>query len=225
MSHAHKVDAGAFFPAVRSSIFHKLNQGQVDGMNIIITAWDSTPLEDLRWLAYMLGTAYHETAMTMQPIHEYGNADYFRMMYDIQGRRPSVARSMGNTHPGDGAKYCGRGFVQLTWHDNYMRAGVLLGVDLVANPDLAMQPNIAAKIMFEGMTRNEMLFEDHTGGPGEPGGPGAGTDFSFTGRTLEDYFSGAKADWVGARRIINGTDHAAIIAATVQEFNSALRYH
>jgi len=51
----------------------------------------------------------HETASTMQPIKEIGNAAYFKRMYDIEGARPAKARELGNIHPGDGAKFCGMG--------------------------------------------------------------------------------------------------------------------
>jgi hypothetical protein len=210
-----KVDRAKFFPAVRMNIFaRKLNQSQVDGMNAILDAWDKSEFDDLRWLAYMLGTAYHETATTMQPIHEYGDTAYFERMYGPQGKRPDTAKKMGNTRPGDGAKYCGRGYVQLTWQQNYKKAGELLHVDLVNDPDLAMRPDVAANIMFCGMTDSEVVFEDvHDT-----------QNFSFTGKTLEDYFNDTTEDWVNARRIINGTDHAQMIAETARDFYEALAY-
>lgn len=210
------VDREKLFAGIRRAVFNgRFSQKQVDGINHIVDAWDKSVFDDLRWLAYMLGTAYHETAATMRPIKEYGSVAYFTGMYDVRGRRPDTARKMGNTKPGDGARYCGRGYVQLTWKSNYAAAGKLLGIDLVANPDLAMDPDIAAKIMFEGMTRADIIFEDSTTGDG---------DFSFTGRTLEQYFHDTTEDWIGARRIINGTDHAAMIAATARLFNDALEY-
>ena len=75
----------------------------------------------------------------------------------------------------------------------------VVGENLVADPALALEPDTAAKIMFCGMERG-----------------------SFTGRKLADYFSDAGADWFNARRIINGTDCAAQIAAYGQEFHAAL---
>ena len=54
---------------------------------------------------------------------------------------------MGNTNPGDGYKYRGRGFLQITGKENYDKVGKMIGVDLVANPDLANEPEIAAKII------------------------------------------------------------------------------
>ncbi|WP_375495594.1 peptidoglycan DD-metalloendopeptidase family protein, partial [uncultured Nostoc sp.] len=76
---------------------------------------------------------------SFEPIHEYGNATYFSK-YD--GRI-----DLGNTQPGDGAKYHGRGFIQLTGRANYRSYGAKLGVDLENNPDLALDPVISARIL------------------------------------------------------------------------------
>lgn len=210
------INRAKFFNHVRGAVFHgHMTQKQVDGMNTILDAWESDKrMTDYRWLAYMLGTAYHETAATMQPIKEYGSTAYFTRNYDVMGRRPDVARRMGNTEPGDGPRYCGRGYDQLTWKINYLKGGqeIGLGTALVENPDLAMEPGIAARLMFEGMTRRDIEYEDHT----------ASGKWTFTGRALEDYFNDTTEDWEGARRIINGTDHAAMIADTARDFYDAI---
>ena len=54
---------------------------------------------------------------------------------------------VGNTKPGDGAKFKGRGYVQLTGRDNYTSIGRQLGVDLVANPAMANDPALAGRIL------------------------------------------------------------------------------
>jgi hypothetical protein len=80
--------------------------------------------------------------------------------------------------------------VQLTWKENYAKLGLLLGLDLVGRPDLAMQDGAAAEIMCLGMAQG-----------------------LFTGKSLSDYFDTDTDDPVNARRIVNGTDRAALIAS------------
>jgi len=190
-----------FFDRVRARPFGgSLTTSQVEGLNAILDAAAKHGVTDVRHLAYAMATAYHETARTMMPIKEHGGAAYFTRLYDVKGERPNLAREMGNTSPGDGPRYCGRGYVQLTWKVNYQRASALTGVDLVASPDLAMRPDLAAWIMFDGMERGW-----------------------FTGKKLADYFSGSKDDPTNARRIINGTDKAAAIAGYHAEFLAALK--
>src|SRR5205814_10581651 len=88
-------------------------------------------LTDIRWLASMLATTFHETARTMQPICEIGRGKGMRY----------------------GTTYYGRGFVQLTWESNYRKASAVVAVDLVAHPGRALELPIAATIMFDGMIR------------------------------------------------------------------------
>ena len=140
----------------------------------------------------MLATAYHETARTMQPIDEYGKGrgkDY--------GKRLKMSRKpYSDTLP----LYYGRGYVQLTWYENYEKAGKKVGVDLLNEPGLALSAPIAAKIMRDGMLEGW-----------------------FTGKKLSDYVGLRTADYVGARRIINGTDKANLIAGYAVAFELALR--
>jgi predicted chitinase len=100
----------------------------------------------------------------------------------------------------DGKTWLGRGLVQLTHKANYARMGPIVGVDLVANPKLAMEEDIAVKIMFEGMARG-----------------------LFTGKKLADYFTSKTSDWVNARKIINGLDRAEDIASYAHRFYDALQ--
>lgn len=74
------------------------------------------------------------------PEKEAGTEAYFRRMYEFD-------RSLGNHEPGDGSRYCGRGFVPLVGRSGYARFGKLLGVDLVAQPELALDPGVAARIL------------------------------------------------------------------------------
>jgi putative chitinase len=189
-----------FFASVRTSLFGgSLSQSQVSGMEAILDEAGLAVI-DPRWLAYMLATAFHETACTMQPIHERGGADYFFRMYDPKGQRPKVAADLGNTQSGDGVRFAGRGLVQLTGRRNYTTFGKLTGVDLVADPDAAMRDDVAVKIMFEGMARG-----------------------LFTGKKLADYFTATTSDWVSARRIINSLDRANDVAGYAKRFYAALQ--
>jgi glycosyl hydrolase family 19 (putative chitinase) len=167
-----------FFDGVRSKFFGgTLSQPQVDGMNAILNEWEHRKLTDLRWLAYMLGTTYLETAKTMQPVRE--------AFWLSEDWRKANLRYF---------PYYGRGFVQLTWLPNYQKMGQFLHLDLVNFPDLAMRLDAATQVLFEGMLRAETGVGD------------------FTNMALEDFFNADKTDWVGARKIINGTDKASEIA-------------
>lgn len=74
------------------------------------------------------------------PVREIGSVTYFTKMYE--GRL-----DLGNLSRGDGAKYCGRGLIQITGRSNYKNYGLALGIDLVKNPDLALNPDISARIL------------------------------------------------------------------------------
>ena len=197
-----------FFEQVRATLFTgKLNATQVAGLNFILDVWEAKPdPKDDRWLAYALATAYHETTFTMKPIKEFGGPTYFFKMYDPGSavpRRAALARSMG-AHPGDGVMFFGRGYVQLTWRKNYEKMGTAFHVDLTsssADADKALGQELAAKIMFKGMS-----------------------DGDFTGRKLTHYFNGSTADWRNARRIINGLDCADAIALYGRKFYAAISY-
>jgi predicted chitinase len=93
----------------------------------------------------------------------------------------------------------GRGFVQLTWESNYKRLSERLGLDLTSDPRVVMQPDISAQILVIGMQEG-----------------------LFTGKKLADYVTLQRSDYVGARRIVNGTDKAQAIAEIAREYEAAL---
>jgi putative chitinase len=171
-----------FFDHVRK-ITGPLEQVQVDIINRLLSAashWS------IGWLAYGLATAWHEARL--KPIEEWGKG---------KGKPYGKVNSTGK------APY-GRGLVQLTWHGNYERADDELGLggSLVKNYDRALEPEIAVKILVQGMERGW-----------------------FTGKSLGTYITpghGTHAEFVEARRIINGTDKQELIAGYADRFKDAL---
>lgn len=182
-----------FFEAVRPMFGGSLSQAQVDGFGIIFEAWRKAGSGNERHLAYILATAYHETARTMQPVRE------TLATTDAKAKeRLTKAWKAGNL-PWVKSDYWsggwfGRGFVQLTHRANYVKAGEKLGIDLVADPSKAMIPEVSALILVRGMLEGW-----------------------FTGMKLAD-----AADFREARRVVNGTDRASQIAQYADAFLSAL---
>ena len=194
-----------FFHQVRSSFHAKgLRQAQVDGYTAILDAWEArSPESDSRWLAYMLATAFHETAATLQPVRETRAASDAEAIAILErafaaGRLQAVKTPYWRMD-GDGKSWLGRGLVQLTHKANYERMSGITGIDLVACPERAMDMDVAVTILFEGMRRG-----------------------SFTGWRLDAFFKGSRADWTGARRIINGLDRAELIAGYGRQYLAAI---
>jgi hypothetical protein len=161
-------DLNKYFDSVRQSLFAgTMNQDQVDGQQAILDGWAARRAgDDMRWLAYFLATAYHETSQEMQPIEEYGKGE---------------GQPYGEEDPDTGECYYGRGFVQLTWKDNYQRADDEVGCSSVNDPEQQLQAEISGATGYIGMVEGW-----------------------FRGDKLSDYFSASKDDPYGAREIING---------------------
>lgn len=180
-----------FFDSIRHYLAGgSLTPEQVDGCTVLLDWFDhENPPLPHRWhqsdrtFAYCLGTTWHETAFTMQPVIEYGSQEYLES-------KPYYP-------------WVGRGLVQLTWEENYQKQDdkLKLGGALMQNPDLALDPEIATKILLCGMA-----------------------DGDFTGKTLGMYFTDDLTDWYNARRIVNGTDKASEIAAYAEKFANALTH-
>lgn len=96
-----------------------------------------------QFLAQMKHESWDFERMKEKP--QPGVKDYYAKRYDMK-YSPKTAKILGNKHAGDGAKYHGRGFVQLTGRDNYRMASDALGIDLLNHPELASKPDVAAKI-------------------------------------------------------------------------------
>ncbi|WP_374534410.1 hypothetical protein [Phenylobacterium sp.] len=180
----------AFFAYVRARppLGPTLSQAEVDGCTRILGACAAARFP-VAWAAYVLATAVHETAGQLRPIAEYGKG---------------AGRPYGKPGRNGGQVAYGRGDVQLTWDENYERADRELGLGgrLIANYDLALDPEISARIIVRGMQEGW-----------------------FTGKKLVDYLpaTATQAQFAAARRIVNGTDKAELIAGYAVTFQAALQ--
>jgi putative chitinase len=175
-----------FYEVIRLPLFGgTLTQLQVDGLEYLLDyAEHHTPPLDLRHVAYIFATVLHETARTMEPIAEYGKG---------------AGHPYGIPDPETGECYYGRGYVQVTWKQNYAYQQAKLGHPLVEHPDCALEPACAADILYEGML-----------------------DGDFTGVGVGAYINVNACDYVQARRVVNGLDCAEQIAGYAQVFQEAL---
>jgi len=108
-----------------------------------------------------------------------------------------------NEEDGDEHAYYGRGYVQLTWWSNYAASGIAIGrgLDLLLDPSLVTKPEVAYALMSQGMR--------------------TGKGFA-NGKSFSSYFSAARTDYAGARRMVNGRDHDTDIAAIAKKFEGIL---
>lgn len=204
-----RIDRAYFFDEYQKR-FTKLTYTQKNALENIFTGIeeycenDKSYVCSLKKIAYMLATAKHETGHTFEPITERGNRSYFNKYDPVLANTPERRKraiEMENTQQGDGFKYRGRGYVQLTWKKNYRKSGEYLKKDLVNNPELALDQKNATKIMIYGM---------ETG--------------MFTTKKISSYISEDTADYLNARRVINGMDKAATIAGYASKLEECLRW-
>lgn len=101
---------------------------------------------------YEINVPLREAAFLAQIAHESGQ---FQFMEEIWGPTPaqkryeppsSLAHDLGNTQPGDGKRFKGRGPIQITGRANYKKYGELLGQDLIGHPEQAATPGVAFRI-------------------------------------------------------------------------------
>lgn len=208
------MERAKFYAALRrrgSGVFGtSLSQVQVEGIENLLNVWEKHFAGgSVDELAYNLGTAYHETAHTMQPITERGKRSYFNK-YEPGTR---IGKVLGNTQPGDGYRFRGEGHVQNTGRRNARKATqrlnevFRLGVDLEREPAKRGDPYISALSLFLGNREGW-----------------------WTGRALDQYVDGIDEDddedfreYVKARAVVNGSDRAAMIAGYAVAFEKALR--
>jgi hypothetical protein len=153
----------------------------------------------LRHVAYLLATIRWETGHTFVPIKEQRAST---------AKQPDIAK-LQDRYWSTG--FYGRGYVQITWRQNYANAGQKLTGKRIAgkviavdsftmNPDAVLDPDVAYAIASGGMREGW-----------------------FTTKKLSDYINDSKTDYRSARKIINGTDHAEDVAGFANQFELLLR--
>lgn len=143
---------------------------------------------DKKQQAYILASAFHESDRYQTQTEYASGAQY-------EGRS-----DLGNTQTGDGVKYKGRGYVQLTGRRNYKLYSDKTGKDLIGNPEIVAQDqDLSRFILVDGMKNG-----------------------NFTGAKLGDYVGGNRSDYSGARATVNGSDRAALIAGYAREYETRL---
>lgn len=210
-----------------------------------------TAVTDLRWMAYILATAYWETGhvesadgkkywVTMKPVEETGkgkgrpyflpvkqkvldsgnvllteqDGDQFTVLPNGKYSKASPNATRGSSPnaaatkiylDNDGVEqaYFGRGYVQLTWWDNYAAASAAAAqaLDYLLHPEKVLEPQVAYQIMAFNMRTGKGFANGHK---------------------LSDYFSGNDRRYVAARAMVNGTDNDDKIAAIAELFETVL---
>jgi hypothetical protein len=180
--------------ARRAPFGNRLSPQQAEGLTKILDYWTlKYSGRDIRWLAYVLATVFHETGSKMQPIREANASTDKQAIARLEAAWKSGKLGQVRTpYWRDG--WFGRGLIQITHKENYQKFGI------VKSPEKALEWDTSLKILFDGMVRG-MFAKNHT---------------------LERYFNLGAEDPRGARRIINGTDQAGLIADYYVNFLGAL---
>ena len=199
------INRKVFFDEIRVSLFKgKLKQTQVDSLNLFLDRYDKLGWNNLRKLAYVLGTVYHETNvydengdwLVLEPIEEVGRGSKKKYGKKI--------KYSGATYEQPDVIFFGRGHTQNTWFEIYealtkeaKKQG--LNWDFLNKPELLLQDEPSIWATFTAMEKG-----------------------IYTGRKLSQYFNDKTCNWIGARAIINGNDKAKLIADYSELFHNAL---
>lgn len=103
--------------------------------------FDEFDITTARRQAAFLAQAGHETMNLIYMAEIWGPSDQ-QKRYEPPG---TLAAALGNTQPGDGHRFKGRGLFEITGRGNYLRFGTLLKLDLVGHPELAEEPEVACR--------------------------------------------------------------------------------
>lgn len=180
---------------VQNAVLPELRKIARRTVPLILAECIANGVTDKGKIAYILATAEHESHLG-NLMTEIGDEAYFSRSYDPPS---GVAQALGNIQKGDGPRYRGRGFVQITGRRNYTDWANRLNVDLVNQPEIATLPQTAARILVIGMIKG-----------------------TFTGAALGEFVAGNNRDFVNARQVVNGHDRAEHIAEIAEFYYKAL---
>lgn len=182
-------DEKTFFDTIRLTLFGgHLSQMQVARIEALLVAMQRVKMVTPEQGAYILATAHWETDR-FNAMEEYASGEAYEGRADL-----------GNTKPGDGKRYKGRGFPMLTGRRNYEMASEMTGRDLIEGPTLASDPDLSAKVIVLGMM----------------GG-------LFTKRGLAAFINDGKTDFINARKVVNALDRAETIADIADRYLQAIK--
>lgn len=188
------INRKSFFDTIRRTLFDgKLTAGQTAGIVSILDEWE----------AHHADKDLRWLSYILATVHH----ETDRTMAPIEEYGKGKGRKYGGhvmmsgkAYTSDLPLYYGRGHVMLTWYENYEKFGRLLHLDLLHHPELVLTMPVSIKILFIGMM-----------------------DGLFTGKRLSDFLDSTESDWINARRIINSTDKATLIADYAMRYCAALR--
>lgn len=161
-----------------------LTKAQCEAVRLLVMECEAQGVTDLRQIAYVLGTVYHECR--------------FKSIKEIRAKPGSDVWKMQEAYWHTG--YYGRGFSQLTWLKNYKKFEAVVNMDLVKNPDLALIPKVGAMILVYGMKHGTFV-----------------SNGMASSIRLDRYFNETTTNWYDARRIVNGTFRAEMVAEAAQK--------
>jgi hypothetical protein len=191
-----KFDSFRFF-TLYTRLISRVNRKQLDGLKTFLSFIEQDKrIYDVRQAAYLFAVTQFETGNAWTPIDE------IDVRSDFQQYEPGtrLGRSLGNTQRGDSKRFRGRGYIQVTGRSNYQKLSERLGLDLIADPELALKPEIAYQILSYGLLEG-----------------------FFNRRKPEDFFTGLTADY-GKLYAVPGQGPArAVLADIGPKFEAILR--
>lgn len=188
----------------------QIDESTQGAVNQLFDAWEKFGDEEKNRLAFVLATARRESMSTFLPIREAPSCgtneicreraigDMLEKRATKHGVQPRANYALPNK---DGRRFYGRGFLQLTFEDNYRRTGKILGIDLVKDPDKALDPQVAGEVLVRAIL-------DGWYGSKKP---------------LSSYINSKETDWINARNNVNpGSPNKPITAAYAMDLAKCL---